>query len=128
MSDSFEQQEWVKFGVAATLSKQYAADQRMFPYVTLGELRHFGHKDTMGQNAGCLGRAYDPFAVPFVQPFGAPDVRLDMRVVDSMFGDVATVGQQLDRRRPLLEASIAGVMVAVSPALVIGSGFHGNRN
>ena len=30
MSDSFEQQEWVKFGVAATLSKQYAADQRMF--------------------------------------------------------------------------------------------------
>src|SRR5438128_675541 len=30
MSDPFEQQEWVKFGVAATLSKQYAADQRMF--------------------------------------------------------------------------------------------------
>ncbi|HZP82844.1 MAG TPA: hypothetical protein VFB21_14485 [Chthonomonadaceae bacterium] len=30
MSDAFEQQEWVKFGVAATLSKQYAADQRMF--------------------------------------------------------------------------------------------------
>jgi hypothetical protein len=30
MSDAFEQQEWVKFGVAATLSKQYAADQRQF--------------------------------------------------------------------------------------------------
>ncbi len=30
MSDPFEQQEWVKFGVAATLSKQYGADQRMF--------------------------------------------------------------------------------------------------
>ena len=30
MSDPFEEQEWVKFGVAATLSKQYAADQRMF--------------------------------------------------------------------------------------------------
>ena len=30
MADDFEQQEWVKFGVAATLSKQYAADQRMF--------------------------------------------------------------------------------------------------
>ncbi len=30
MQDDFEQQEWVKFGVAATLSKQYAADQRDF--------------------------------------------------------------------------------------------------
>ena len=30
MSDPFEQQEWVKFGVAATLSRQYASDQRMF--------------------------------------------------------------------------------------------------
>ncbi len=30
MSDEFEQQEWLKFGVAATLSKQYAADQRAF--------------------------------------------------------------------------------------------------
>jgi hypothetical protein len=30
MSDSFEQQEWVKFGVAAELAKQYAADQKLF--------------------------------------------------------------------------------------------------
>ena len=30
MADEFEQQEWMKFGVAATLSKQYAADQRVF--------------------------------------------------------------------------------------------------
>lgn len=29
MADDFEQQEWLKFGVAATLSKQYAADQRV---------------------------------------------------------------------------------------------------
>src|ERR1051326_6574983 len=29
MSDEFEQQEWLKFGIAATLSKQYAADQRV---------------------------------------------------------------------------------------------------
>jgi hypothetical protein len=28
--DEFEQQDWVKFGVAAALSKQYAADQRVF--------------------------------------------------------------------------------------------------
>ncbi len=30
MADSFEEQEWVKFGVAAALSKQYAADQHTF--------------------------------------------------------------------------------------------------
>jgi hypothetical protein len=30
MSDAFEQQDWVKFGVAAQLAKQYAADQRFF--------------------------------------------------------------------------------------------------
>ncbi len=28
MSDDFEQQDWVKVGVAAELAKQYAADQR----------------------------------------------------------------------------------------------------
>jgi hypothetical protein len=30
VSDEFEQQDWVKFGVAAALSKQYGADQRTF--------------------------------------------------------------------------------------------------
>ncbi len=30
VTDDFEQQEWLKFGVAATLSKQYATDQRTF--------------------------------------------------------------------------------------------------
>ncbi len=30
MTDAFEDQEWVKFGVAAALSKQYATDQREF--------------------------------------------------------------------------------------------------
>ncbi len=30
MADEFEQQEWFKFGVAATLSRQYAADERVF--------------------------------------------------------------------------------------------------
>jgi hypothetical protein len=30
MPDEFEQQEWVKLGVAAALSRQYAADQRTF--------------------------------------------------------------------------------------------------
>src|SRR5947209_6467102 len=30
MADDFEQQDWVKFGVAAALTKQYSADQREF--------------------------------------------------------------------------------------------------
>ncbi len=30
MSDDFEQQEWVKLGVAAALAKQYSGDQRVF--------------------------------------------------------------------------------------------------
>jgi hypothetical protein len=30
MADDFEAQDWVKFGVATTLSRQYAADQRGF--------------------------------------------------------------------------------------------------
>ncbi len=30
MSDEFEQQEWVKLGVAAALSRQYGEDQRNF--------------------------------------------------------------------------------------------------
>ncbi len=30
MEDEFEQQEWFKFGMAATLMKQYSSDQRTF--------------------------------------------------------------------------------------------------
>lgn len=30
MSDDFEQQEWFKVGMAATLAREYAADQRTF--------------------------------------------------------------------------------------------------
>ncbi len=30
MPDAFEDQEWVKFGVAATLAKQYTADEKAF--------------------------------------------------------------------------------------------------
>ncbi|HWB10635.1 MAG TPA: DUF1501 domain-containing protein [Pirellulales bacterium] len=89
--------------LGSVVSKLGAADQSMFPYVTLGELRHFGNKDSMGQNAGCLGHAYDPFAVPFTQPMGGDDVRLDMRVVGSMLGDAQSAGQKLDGRRQLLD-------------------------
>ena len=30
MTDDFEQQDWMKFGVAATLGRQYAQDERQF--------------------------------------------------------------------------------------------------
>src|SRR5438046_1465911 len=51
--------------LGSILSKLRPADRSMFSYVTLGDLRHFGHNDSLGQNAGCLGRAYDPFTIPF---------------------------------------------------------------
>lgn len=89
--------------LGSVVSKICPTAKSIFPYVTLGELRHFGNKDSMGQNAGCLGHAYDPFAVPFVQPMGGDDVRLDMRVVHSMLGDAEMAGQALSRRRQLLE-------------------------
>jgi hypothetical protein len=89
--------------LGSVVSKLRGANKAMFPYVTLGELRHFGNKDSMGQNAGCLGHAYDPFAVPFTQPMGGDDVRLDMRLVGSMLGDAQSSGVQLNGRRQLLE-------------------------
>lgn len=98
--------------LGSIVSKLRSGGSAMFPYVTLGELRHLGHKDSMGQNAGCLGHAFDPFAVPLVEPMGSSDVRLDMRVVASMLGDSDSSGQSLPRRRPLLEA-----MNRAAPAL-----------
>lgn len=89
--------------IGSVVSRLSSGGGQIFPYVTLGELRHFGNKDSMGQNAGCLGHAYDPFAVPFVEPMGGADVRLDMRVVGAMLGDVQSAGQPLVRRRRLLD-------------------------
>ena len=54
--------------LGSVVSKVRPADRSMFSYVTLGDLRHLGNNDSMGQNAGCLGRAYDPFTVPFMRP------------------------------------------------------------
>src|SRR5262249_37629407 len=50
--------------LGSIVSKLRMADAPVFPYVTLGVLRHFGNHDSMGQDAGCLGRVYDPFTVP----------------------------------------------------------------
>ncbi len=56
-----------------------------FAYVTLGDLRHLGNFDSMGQNAGCLGRAYDPFTLPFLRP---GDGTLDFRGVSGLMTEV----------------------------------------
>ena len=54
--------------IGSVVASYAARASRCSPYVTLGDLRHFGNNDSMGQNAGCLGKAYDPFTVPFVRP------------------------------------------------------------
>jgi hypothetical protein len=68
VSDEFEQQDWVKFGVAASLAKQYGADQRTFLELLASMLeaalpgeaevtRHGGlfSKKTIGRVAVSLG-------------------------------------------------------------------------
>jgi hypothetical protein len=54
--------------LGSVVSRLRPADRPVFSYVTLGDLRHLGNHDSMGQNAGCLGRAYDPFTLSFVRP------------------------------------------------------------
>src|SRR5579885_2559024 len=62
--------------LGSVVSKLRPADQPVFAYVALGDLRHFGNNDSMGQLAGCLGKVYDPFTVPFVRPLtGTLDIQ-----------------------------------------------------
>src|SRR5262249_43637687 len=84
--------------VGSVVSRLRPAERPVFSYVTLGDLRHFGNNDSMGQNAGCLGRAYDPFTIPFVRPM---DGSLDVRGVMAVMADVD--GRRIDGRRQLLE-------------------------
>src|SRR5207253_10696801 len=84
--------------VGSVVSKLRRADRPVFPYVTLGELRHFGNNDSMGQNAGCLGKVFDPFTVPFVRPLTGA---LDFQGVESLWAEAD--GRRLNGRRQLLE-------------------------
>ncbi len=84
--------------LGAVVSKVRPAEKPVFSYVTLGDLRHFGNNDSMGQYGGCLGKVYDPFTVPFIRP---PDGRLDFTAVTSVLG--AVDGLHLDGRRQFLE-------------------------
>ncbi len=84
--------------IGSVVGKRKEVGKPIFPYVTLGDLRHFGNHDSMGQNAGCLGKAHDPFTVPFVRPL---DGSLDVDGARSLIGHVP--GVQLARRRRLSE-------------------------
>lgn len=93
--------------MGSVMSKLRPGDASNFSYVTLGELRHLGHNDSLGQNAGCLGRAYDPFTVPFARPVNGT---LDISSVTSVMSEVDL--PQLHSRRRLLEQ-----VTEVAPAL-----------
>jgi hypothetical protein len=84
--------------LGSVVSKLRPAHRPVFSYVTLGDLRHFGNHDSMGQNAGCLGHAFDPFTVPFVRPTTGA---LDMQGVAALWREAD--GLRLDGRRRLLE-------------------------
>jgi hypothetical protein len=95
--------------LGSVVSKLRPADKSIFSYVTLGDLRHFGNNDSMGQNAGCLGRAYDPFTVPFVRPMNG---ELDFGITQVVaaadargIGSRRSLREQLDQVAPVLEAT-----------------------
>jgi hypothetical protein len=93
--------------LGSVISKVRPSAKPVFSYVTLGDLRHFGNNDSLGQNAGCLGRIFDPFTVPFVRPLTG---NLDLQGVARVLSEVD--GPQMDRRRQLLAR-----MTGVAPAL-----------
>lgn len=84
--------------LGSVLSKIRPNERPIFTYVTLGDLRHFGHNDSLGQGAGCLGRTYDPFTLPFVT---RTDGRLEMSSITSVTAEMDAA--QLERRRQLLQ-------------------------
>ena len=84
--------------IGSVVGKLRPAKQPVFPYVTLGELRHLGNFDSLGSNAGCIGKAFDSFNVPFNRPLNGT---LDLRGVADVMGEVN--GAQLGGRRRLLD-------------------------
>ncbi|HTU22217.1 MAG TPA: DUF1501 domain-containing protein [Gemmataceae bacterium] len=84
--------------MGSVVGKLRPPEKPVFAYVTLGDLRHFGNNDSLGQNGGCLGKAYDPFTVSFVRPINGS---LDIGGVSSLMTSVDS--GRLDERRMLLE-------------------------
>lgn len=84
--------------IGSVISKLRPPRKPVFAYVTLGDLRHFGNNDSLGQNAGSLGKVYDPFTVPFRRPLNGT---LDMGGVSILA--TAVDSSRLDGRRRLLK-------------------------
>jgi hypothetical protein len=90
--------------LGSVVSKLRPMRKPVFPYVTLGDLRHFGNNDSLGQDAGCLGKVYDPFTVPFVRPMTGA---IDVQGVGKLWAKVDS-GRLDDRRRLLARMYRAG--------------------
>ncbi len=60
MSDDFEQQEWVKLGVAAALARQYSGDQRVFLQRLADMLSAALPNETTVEHAGGLFTRHKP--------------------------------------------------------------------
>jgi hypothetical protein len=97
--------------MGSVVSKLRPAHRPVFSYVTLGDLRHFGNNDSLGQNGGCLGKAYDAFTVPFVRPIHGG---LDLAGVASVL--TAADDPRLDGRRRLLARMDHAAPVLEAPA------------
>ncbi len=93
--------------LGSVVSKLLPVRKPVFPYVTLGDLRHFGNNDSMGQNAGCLGKVHDPFTVPFARPMNGT---LDLREVSFLRANGEGV-RQAERRRLLEQVNRAAPML-----------------
>jgi hypothetical protein len=96
--------------LGSVVSKLRPAKKPVFSYVVLGDLRHLGNHDSMGQVAGCLGKTYDPYTVPFVRPMTGT---LDMSGVKSVMAQIDSrrlsgrlrLRDQVARAAPALEAT-----------------------
>jgi hypothetical protein len=102
--------------LGSVIGKLRPAEKPVFPYVALGDLRHFGNNDSMGQLAGCLGKVHDPFTVPFVRPLDGRGL-LDFQGVESLWAEAD--GRRLDGRRRLREQ-----MDRAAPALEATAGLR----
>lgn len=96
--------------LGSVVSKLRRPDGPVFPYVTLGDLRHFGNNDSMGQLGGCLGKLYDPFTVPFVRPLnGTLDIRGVTAVLETernpQMNGRRQLLDQINQAAPVLEAT-----------------------
>jgi hypothetical protein len=105
--------------LGAVVSRLRPSRRPVFSYVTLGELRHLGNFDSTGQNAGCLGRVYDPFTVPFLRP-GNGD--LDLVGVKSVMAR-ADAGRLGERRQLLQDMGRFGLVRQATPGMRNLDGF-----